>query len=61
MRARKFLAKLGRIAPREGEGVFAVIARSACDDLVRRSSTSEGGSNPFFLYAEKWIASLRSQ
>jgi hypothetical protein len=25
--------------------------------LVRRSPTGEGGSNPFFLYAEKWIAS----
>jgi hypothetical protein len=29
--------------------------------IVRRSSPSEGGSNPFFLFAVTWIASLRSQ
>jgi hypothetical protein len=27
----------------------SVIARSSCDDCVRRSSKSEGGSNPVFL------------
>jgi hypothetical protein len=34
-----------------------VIAKSDSDDRVRRSSTSEGGSNPYLL-AEPWIASL---
>jgi hypothetical protein len=31
---------------------------SVCDDRVRRSSTSEGGSNPAFCFAARWIASL---
>jgi hypothetical protein len=31
--------------------------RGAKRRLVRRSSTSEGGSNPFFLYVARWIAS----
>src|SRR5258708_29643071 len=34
-------ALLSAEAPPSGEG--------GCDDRVRRSSTSEGGSNPFFL------------
>src|SRR5882757_8231949 len=32
--------------------------RGAKRRLVRRSSKSEGGSNPFFLYAARWVASL---
>src|SRR5256885_16705737 len=33
-RARKFLANLGRNAPRECESVSTVIARSACDEAI---------------------------
>jgi hypothetical protein len=43
----KFLAKLGRIAPREREGVFDVIASAAKQSIARGK--------------EEWIASLRSQ
>ena len=55
--SRKFLTNLGHIRPRECEVVSAVIARSESDDRVRRSSTSEGGSNPSIQFAAPWIAS----
>src|SRR5438046_1262593 len=44
-RARKFLARLGRIAPRDRETVSAVIARSACDEAIHT------------YFAARWIAS----
>ena len=65
----EFLANLGLIRPRDRDAVSAVIARSTlvrrsqpsgeggCDDRVRRSSTSEGGSNPLLPGAATWIAS----
>src|SRR5258708_4589053 len=40
-----------------GVTLSTVIARSEAT-TCRRSSTSEGGSNPFFVSAARWIASL---
>src|SRR3982074_2896009 len=64
---REIFQGLGRIAPRDREVVsvtrevvsvtIATSLRGAKRRLVRRSSTSEGGSNPFLLYAARWIAS----
>ena len=42
-------AELGRIVPRERECVFAVIARSTCDEAIHS------------YFVARWIASLRSQ
>jgi hypothetical protein len=42
-RARKFLAKLGRIASRERETVSAVIARSSCDEAIHPFFTPRHG------------------
>jgi len=48
---REINAQLGRIAPRDREVAFE----------IRASSLRAKRSNPFFLYAARWIASLRSQ
>src|SRR5882757_2155772 len=39
----KLLANLGRIAPREGETVSTVIARSACDEAIHASASRKNG------------------
>src|SRR3954449_10659285 len=48
----KRTANLGRIAPRDRGRTFKCEQRH-CEEPLRRS-------NPFFLYAARWIASLRA-
>jgi hypothetical protein len=43
-------AKLGRIAPRERGGI--------CEFEATSLQGAQRRSNPFFLYAARWIASL---
>src|SRR6266568_2505383 len=48
-RSRKLLTNLGHFVPRECEGAFGRHCEEPLRRLVRRSSKSEGGSNPFLL------------
>jgi len=55
-----YFAKLGRIAPRECEGAFEIVQCHSEERLVRRSSTSEGGSDEAIqlsVLVQQWIAS----